>query len=93
MTEIAADAATSDAGLEAPVILPRAQRLQILAYCGALLLLFNLAAPYSGLIGIPIVAYLSGGGHWTTAFVIGTVFAILGAVMWLGIDADEIIHD
>jgi MFS family permease len=54
MTEIAADAATPDAGLEAPVILPRAQRLQILAYCGALLLLFNLAAPYSGLIGIPI---------------------------------------
>ena len=37
-----------------PVVLPRIQRLHILAYCGALLLLFNLAAPYAGLIGIPI---------------------------------------
>jgi predicted MFS family arabinose efflux permease len=53
----------------------------------------NTGGNLGGLIGIPIVAYLSGGGHWTTAFVIGTVFAILGAVMWLGIDADEIIHD
>jgi MFS transporter, ACS family, glucarate transporter len=53
----------------------------------------NTGGNIGGLIGIPIVAYLSGGGHWTTAFVIGTVFAILGAVMWLGIDADEIIHD
>jgi MFS transporter, ACS family, glucarate transporter len=53
----------------------------------------NTGGNIGGLIGIPIVAYLSGGGHWTTAFVIGTVFAILGAIMWLGIDADEIIHD
>jgi ACS family glucarate transporter-like MFS transporter len=53
----------------------------------------NTGGNIGGLIGIPIVAYLSGGGHWTTAFVIGTVFAILGAVMWLGIDADEIIRD
>ena len=42
-----------------------------------------------GLIGIPIVAYLSGHGHWTAAFVIGAVFSVLGAVAWLGIDADE----
>ena len=39
-----------------------------------------------GLIGIPIVAYLSGNGHWTLAFVIGAVSALLGAVAWLGID-------
>jgi MFS transporter, ACS family, glucarate transporter len=49
----------------------------------------NTGGNIGGLIGIPIVAYLSGGGHWTAAFVIGTVFAILGAVMWLGIDADK----
>jgi ACS family glucarate transporter-like MFS transporter len=49
----------------------------------------NTGGNIGGLIGIPIVAYLSGGGHWTTAFVIGTVFAVLGAIMWLGIDADK----
>jgi MFS transporter, ACS family, glucarate transporter len=42
-----------------------------------------------GLIGIPIVAYLSGHGEWTTAFVIGAVFAVVGAVAWLGIDVDR----
>jgi ACS family glucarate transporter-like MFS transporter len=53
----------------------------------------NTGGNLGGLIGIPIVAYLSGGGHWTAAFVIGTVFAVLGAVMWLGIDADKIIGE
>jgi hypothetical protein len=38
------------------------------------------------LIGIPIVAYLSGHGAWTAAFVLGAAFAILGAIAWLGID-------
>jgi MFS family permease len=50
MPELANDPAAG----EAPIVLPRAQRLHVLAYCGALLLLFNLAAPYAGLIGIPI---------------------------------------
>jgi len=49
----------------------------------------NTGGNAGGLIGIPIVAYLSGGGHWNAAFVIGAVFALLGAVMWLGIDADQ----
>jgi MFS family permease len=49
----------------------------------------NTGGNIGGLIGIPIVAYLSGGGHWTAAFVIGTVLALLGAVMWMGIDADK----
>src|SRR5471032_244265 len=45
----------NDTGLvEVPIVLPTPQRLHILAYCGGLLLLFNLAAPYAGLIGIPI---------------------------------------
>jgi len=42
-----------------------------------------------GLIGIPIVAYLSGHGDWTAAFVIGAVFSVVGAIAWLGIDADD----
>ena len=42
-----------------------------------------------GLIGIPIVAYLSGHGQWTTAFVIGAAFSVIGAIAWLGIDAEE----
>lgn len=52
----------------------------------------NTGGNVGGLIGIPIVAYLSGGGHWTAAFVIGTVLALLGAVLWMGIDADKNIH-
>ena len=34
-----------------------------------------------GLIGIPIVAYLSGHGDWTVAFVIGAVFSVVGAML------------
>ena len=52
----------------------------------------NTGGNVGGLIGIPIVAYLSGGGHWTAAFVIGTVLALLGAVLWMGIDADKTIR-
>lgn len=47
----------------------------------------NTGGNVGGLIGIPIVAYLSGHGAWTAAFVIGTVFALIGAAAWLGIDA------
>lgn len=49
----------------------------------------NTGGNAGGLIGIPVVAYLSGHGQWTTAFVIGAAFSVLGAVAWLGIDADE----
>ena len=48
---------------EVPVVLPGPQRLHILAYCGALLLLLNLAAPYAGLIGIPISFFLKNKLH------------------------------
>jgi MFS transporter, ACS family, glucarate transporter len=47
----------------------------------------NTGGNIGGLIGIPIVAYLSGHGAWTAAFVIGTLFALLGAACWMGIDA------
>jgi hypothetical protein len=51
--------------------------------------ILNTGGNLGGLIGIPIVAHLSGGGHWTLAFIIGAVFAVLGAVAWLGIDCDQ----
>jgi ACS family glucarate transporter-like MFS transporter len=47
----------------------------------------NTGGNVGGLIGIPIVAYLSGGGHWTAAFALGALFALLGTLMWFGIDA------
>jgi len=49
----------------------------------------NTGGNAGGLICIPIVAYLSQHGQWTTAFVIGAVFSVAGAIAWLGIDADE----
>jgi ACS family glucarate transporter-like MFS transporter len=49
----------------------------------------NTGGNAGGLIGIPIVAYLSGHGAWTAAFVIGTLFALVGAACWLGIDASR----
>jgi MFS transporter, ACS family, glucarate transporter len=55
--------------------------------------IMNTGGNIGGLIAIPIVGYLSAGGHWTAAFAIGTAFAIVGAVTWLGIDADKIIAD
>jgi ACS family glucarate transporter-like MFS transporter len=47
----------------------------------------NAGGVLGGVIGIPIVAFLSGRGHWTAAFSIGTVVAVLAAVAWLGVDA------
>ena len=49
----------------------------------------NTGGNIGGLIGIPIVAYLSGHGAWTAAFVIGALFAIVAAAAWLGIDATQ----
>jgi ACS family glucarate transporter-like MFS transporter len=49
----------------------------------------NTGGNVGGLIGIPIVAYLSGSGHWTAAFALGAVFALLGTLLWFGIDADK----
>jgi predicted MFS family arabinose efflux permease len=47
----------------------------------------NTGGNIGGLIGIPIVAYLSGHGAWTAAFALGTLFALAGAASWLGVDA------
>ncbi len=48
--------------------------------------ILNTGGNLGGLIGIPIVAYLSGHGAWTAAFVIGTAFAAASAVAWMGVD-------
>jgi predicted MFS family arabinose efflux permease len=47
--------------LHAP--LAAARRLHVLAYCGALLILFNLAAPFASLIGIPVSFFLKNRLH------------------------------
>jgi MFS transporter, ACS family, glucarate transporter len=47
----------------------------------------NTGGNIGGLIGIPIVAYLSGHGMWTAAFLIGAGFAFASGLSWLGIDA------
>ena len=51
--------------------------------------ILNTGGNAGGLIGIPIVAYLSGQGHWQTAFLIGFACALAAALAWLWVDADE----
>ena len=49
----------------------------------------NTGGNIGGLIGIPIVAYLSQHGLWTWAFKVGAIFSVVGAIAWLGSDAEE----
>lgn len=49
----------------------------------------NTGGNVGGLIGIPIVGYLTGHGQWTAAFVVGALFSLVGALAWLGIDAEH----
>ncbi|HEY3787041.1 MAG TPA: MFS transporter [Steroidobacteraceae bacterium] len=49
----------------------------------------NTGGNLGGLIGIPIVAYLSGHGQWSAAFGLGAIFTLLGAAAWLGIDVER----
>jgi MFS transporter, ACS family, glucarate transporter len=51
--------------------------------------ILNTGGNGGGLIGIPVVAWLSGNGHWSAAFGVGAACALLGAVAWLGIDAGQ----
>lgn len=46
----------------------------------------NTGGAMGGVIGIPIVAYLSGHGAWNTAFLLGIAFAVASAGAWLFID-------
>jgi ACS family glucarate transporter-like MFS transporter len=49
--------------------------------------ILNTGGNIGGVIGTPLVAYLSGGGHWTAAFLTGTGLAFASALLWLGVDA------
>jgi sugar phosphate permease len=54
--------------------------------------IMNTGGNLGGIIGIPIVGYLSGHQMWRTAFLIGTGLAIVSALAWLGIDTEERTH-
>lgn len=47
----------------------------------------NTGGNLGGIIGIPIVAYLSGHHQWHAAFLLGAGFAALSALTWLGVSA------
>ena len=49
----------------------------------------NTGGNLGGIIGIPIVAFLSGQHSWRAAFVIGAGATVAGAIAWLGIDVDS----
>jgi MFS transporter, ACS family, glucarate transporter len=51
--------------------------------------ILNTGGNAGGLIGIPIVAWLSGQGHWQATFLIGFVCALAAALAWLWVDADK----
>jgi ACS family glucarate transporter-like MFS transporter len=51
--------------------------------------ILNTGGNLGGVVGIPIVAWLTGHGNWYGAFSIGTVFALLAAALWLLVNADE----
>ena len=49
----------------------------------------NTGGNLGGIVGIPIIAYLSGEHLWRSAFVIGAGFAVASAAAWLGIAVDQ----
>ena len=49
----------------------------------------NTGGNLGGIIGIPIVAHLSGDHLWNAAFLLGTGFALASAVCWFWIDSDR----
>jgi MFS transporter, ACS family, glucarate transporter len=53
----------------------------------------NTGGNLGGVMGIPIVAYLSGHGSWNSAFWLGILFSVLASIAWLGIDGRRPIRD
>jgi len=49
----------------------------------------NTGGNLGGIVGIPIVAYLSGHQEWNAAFFLGAGFASVSALLWLLIEADR----
>ncbi len=51
----------------------------------------NTGGNLGGIIGIPVVAWLSGRHAWGPAFAIGSLCAAAAAILWLGINTDEVV--
>lgn len=49
----------------------------------------NTGGNFGGIVGIPVVAYLSGHGAWNAAFFVGFLCALVAALAWLGIDTSR----
>jgi len=49
----------------------------------------NMVGNLGGVVGIPIVAWLTGRGDWTGAFALGTGLIFIGAALWLLINAER----
>jgi ACS family glucarate transporter-like MFS transporter len=49
----------------------------------------NTGGNLGGIIGIPIVGYLSGEHLWHAAFVLGALFSVACAVVWFGIEVEQ----
>jgi ACS family glucarate transporter-like MFS transporter len=63
----------------------RVARADTAAATGAL----NTGGNMGGIIAQPVVAALSGTGHWSAAFFTGTGFALVAALCWLFVDSDR----
>jgi MFS transporter, ACS family, glucarate transporter len=51
--------------------------------------ILNTGGNLGGIIGIPVIAYLSGRHAWGAAFAVGSACALAAALLWLGIDAAQ----
>jgi MFS transporter, ACS family, glucarate transporter len=51
----------------------------------------NTGGNLGGIIGIPVVAWLSGRQAWSTAFAIGSLCAVVAALLWLRVDVEELV--
>jgi len=51
--------------------------------------ILNTGGSLGGIIGIPVIAYLSGRHAWGAAFAIGSASAVAAALLWLAIDAGQ----
>ncbi len=50
----------------------------------------NTGGNIGGVVGIPLVAYLSAHHSWRSALLLGAVFSALAAIAWLGVDAGSL---
>ena len=53
--------------------------------------ILNTGGNVAGVMATPLLAYLTGHGHWTLAFLIGTGFAVASAAAWLFIDPTRVV--